>query len=66
MDDLATVVALVVRGISSGMFFTPPSDPGCSYCDYADACGSTALKLSSIKRGDPRVEFYTELLSGIK
>ena len=66
MDDLATVVALIVRGISSGMFFSPPSDPGCSYCDYADACGSTAMKLSSIKSGDPMVEFYTELLSEIK
>ena len=66
MDDLATVVALIVRGITSGMFFSPSGDPGCSYCDYADACGSTATALSSMKSGDPRVEFYTEILSEIK
>jgi ATP-dependent helicase/nuclease subunit B len=66
MGDLATVVALIVRGISSGMFFSPPGDPGCSYCDYADACGSTATALSVMKSGDPRVEFYTEILSEIK
>ncbi len=66
MGDLATVVALVVRGIASGMFFSPPGDPGCSYCDYADACGSTATALSAMKSGDPRIEFYTEILSEIK
>jgi RecB family exonuclease len=66
MEDLATAVALIVRGITGGMFFAPPADPGCSYCDYADACGSTATALSGIKRGDPRVDFYTDMLGGIR
>ena len=66
MEDLRTVVALIVRGVSSGMFFSPPEDAGCSFCDYADACGSTATALSTMKKGDPRAEFFTELLSEIR
>ena len=66
MEDLRTVVALIVRGVSSGMFFSPPEDAGCSFCDYADACGSTATALSTMKKGDPRAEFFIELLSEIR
>jgi RecB family exonuclease len=65
-DDLAAIVAYVVRGVTSGMFFVPGQDRGCSFCDYADVCGSTAATLSGMKRGDPRVEFYTEQLSKIR
>jgi len=65
MDDLRKAVALIVRGIESGMFFHPPGDPGCSYCDFADACGPAAAVLSKMKSGDPRVEFFTEMLSEI-
>jgi ATP-dependent helicase/nuclease subunit B len=63
--DLSTAVGLIVRGVTAGMFFAPPDDPGCSRCDYADACGSTATTLSSMKRGDPRAEFFTTLLREI-
>jgi RecB family exonuclease len=66
MDDLAAVVAYVVRGVTSGMFFVPKRDRGCSFCDYANVCGSTAAKLSEMKSGDPRAEFYTRQLSSIK
>ncbi|MFH1864661.1 MAG: PD-(D/E)XK nuclease family protein, partial [Candidatus Eisenbacteria bacterium] len=66
MEDLRTVVALIVRGVTSGMFFSPPEDAGCSFCDYADACGSTATALATMKKGDPRVDFFTELLGGIR
>jgi len=65
MDDLARVVAYVVRGVTSGVFVVPPKDAGCSYCDFADTCGSTATALSSMKKGDQRVEFYTEQMSEI-
>ena len=66
MEDLRTVVALIVRGVTSGMFFSPPEDAGCSFCDYADACGSTATALATMKKGDPRTDFFTELLGGIR
>jgi RecB family exonuclease len=65
-EDLATAVALIVRGITSGMFFAPPHDPGCSFCDYAEACGSVATALSEIKSGDQRVKFYTDMLGEIR
>lgn len=64
-EDLSTAVGLIVRGVTSGMFFAPPDDPGCSFCDYADACGSTATALSSMKKGDPRAEFFTGSLREI-
>jgi hypothetical protein len=66
MDDLARVVAYVVRGITSGVFFIPPDVRGCNYCDLAAACGSTAGALSEMKIGDHRVRFFTEEMSGIE
>jgi RecB family exonuclease len=66
-EDLAAAIGLIVHGITSGMFITyPPAGADCRYCDYADACGSTALALATMKNGDKHARFFVEDLVEIK
>ncbi|MBN2565603.1 MAG: exodeoxyribonuclease V subunit gamma, partial [Candidatus Eisenbacteria bacterium] len=66
-EDLARAVGLVMHGIRSGMFFAYPPDPGeCRNCDYADACGSTAVALARMKNGDRQARFFVQDLIEIK
>jgi ATP-dependent helicase/nuclease subunit B len=65
-DDLRAAICLILKGITSGMFFPYPQDRACGNCEYARACGSTALKLASMKNGDRRARFFTEGLAEIE
>ena len=65
-DDFRAAVGLILKGITSGMFFPYPSDATCSNCDYKEACGVTALKLAAMKNGDRRATFFTQGLAEIE
>lgn len=65
-DDLRAAIGLIVKGITSGMFFPYPQDPACSNCDYVEACGTTALALAGMKNGDRRASFFTQGLAEIE
>ena len=66
-DELARAVGLILHGIRSGMYFAYPPDPvNCRYCDYADACGSTAVSLARMKNGDPQARFFVQDLVEIE
>ena len=66
MDDLRTAVGLIVKGITSGMFFPYPEGAACRNCDYADACTSAAVALATMKNGDHAASFYVNGLAGIE
>lgn len=68
LDDMSAALRLIVRGISSGMFFPWPEDGNgkCGNCDYAPACGKAALALASIKQGDPNAAFFAAELTKIE
>ena len=54
-EDLRKAVGYIIKGIADGLFPCIPSgSSSCRYCDYADACGPTALALALMKYGDPK------------
>ncbi len=63
--DFSKAVGLIVKGIASGMFFQYPEDNRCRNCDYADACASTSVALTTMKNEDRKAKFYTEGLNDV-
>ncbi|MCK4409551.1 MAG: exodeoxyribonuclease V subunit gamma, partial [Candidatus Eisenbacteria sp.] len=66
-ENLARAVGLIMGGIASGMFVAyPPDLSDCRHCDYADACGSAAVALATMKSGDPLAAFFVQDLTEIE
>ena len=66
-EDLGKAIGLIMHGVTAGLFFAyPPDANNCRWCDYADACGSTATALATMKNGDRKARFFVQDMVEIK